>query len=208
MNRISTTSNEEEQLLARQCAAQERKAQSQFYQLYAGRLFTVCLRFMPSRAEAEDIFHDGMLIIFERLKQFTWQGNGSLLKWACQVMRNECLQKLRKASRFRIVSLDESLKEEGILGSEIEAHMASLQDDDIETALVQKIPMAKILQLISAMPDGYRIVLNLVLFDGLSHREAAKLMGINEKSSSSQYARAKRFLAQKIKQIISNEQND
>jgi len=207
MNLLSTKEGHEEQLLVKQCIAHERKAQSKFYQLYAGRLFTVCLRFMPSRVEAEDLFHDGLLVIYDRLDQFTWQGKGSLLKWSCQVMRNECLQQLRKQLPFKKISLDESYENDGASRYEIESQMA-LSQDIIETQLVQKIPMSKVLQLISEMPDGYRLVLNLVLFDGLSHREAAQLMGINEKSSSSQYARAKRFLAQKIKQFISDEEID
>lgn len=207
MNLLLTKEPCEEQLLARQCAAHERRAQSKFYQIYSGRLFTVCLRFMASRTEAEDMFHDGLLVLFERLDQFKWQGKGSLLKWSRQVIRNECLQQLRKQSRSLKISLDEVQDKGDSFMYELESQMTLLQDD-IDTKLVQKIPMSKIIQIISNMPDGYRVVLNLVLFDGLSHREAAKLMGINEKSSSSQYSRAKRFLAQKIKQIISDEKID
>lgn len=207
MNLLSRKYSCGEQLLAQQCAARERKAQSKFYQLYAGKLFAVCLRFMPSRTEAEDVFHDGLLVLYERFNQFKWQGEGSLLKWARQVMRNECLQHLRKQSRSLKISLDESQINGDTLMYEVESQMTLLHDD-IDAELVQKIPMSEILHIISNMPDGYRLVLNLVLFDGLSHREAAKLMGINEKSSSSQYARAKRFLAQKIKQIIGDDKKN
>ena len=60
---------------------------------------------------------------------------------------------------------------------------------------------------IAELPDGYRTVFNLFCIEGLSHRQIAERLGINEKSSSSQLARAKALLAKRIKQYL-NEQYD
>ena len=54
--------------------------------------------------------------------------------------------------------------------------------------------------MIRALPDGYRTVFNLYVFEEKSHREIAELLGINEKSSSSQLSRAKKMLARSIKE--------
>ena len=45
-----------------------------------------------------------------------------------------------------------------------------------------------------ALPDGYRVVLNLFAIEGYSHKEIAEMLGINEGTSRSQYARAKIYL--------------
>lgn len=64
---------------------------------------------------------------------------------------------------------------------------------------IETIPTAELERLISQLPDGYRTVLLLFLVEGKSHKEIAKLLGINEKSSSSQLARAKKQLATAVK---------
>ncbi|HLP95178.1 MAG TPA: sigma factor-like helix-turn-helix DNA-binding protein [Saprospiraceae bacterium] len=46
----------------------------------------------------------------------------------------------------------------------------------------------------SALPDGYRVVINLYLIDGYEHHEIAELLGISIGTSKSQLSRAKRFL--------------
>ena len=56
--------------------------------------------------------------------------------------------------------------------------------------------------MIGSLPDGYRTVLNLYVFEGMTHREIALRLGIKESSSASQYFRAKRMLQQKIKEYI------
>jgi RNA polymerase sigma-70 factor (ECF subfamily) len=44
------------------------------------------------------------------------------------------------------------------------------------------------------LPDGYRVVLSLYLFEGYDHEEIAHILKISENTSRSQYMRAKRKL--------------
>ncbi len=57
-------------------------------------------------------------------------------------------------------------------------------------------------QLITELPDGYRTVLNLFVFEGYSHKEIAQLLGIKESSSASQFFHAKRMLEKKINDLM------
>ena len=57
--------------------------------------------------------------------------------------------------------------------------------------------------LIRTLPDGYRTVLNLFVFEDKSHKEIAEILGIRESSSASQYFHAKNLLARKIKDYLS-----
>ena len=61
-------------------------------------------------------------------------------------------------------------------------------------------------QMIKSLPTGYRTVFNLYVFENKSHSEIAHLLGIKEKTSSSQFSRAKNLLASMIRQYINKEQ--
>jgi RNA polymerase sigma-70 factor (ECF subfamily) len=57
------------------------------------------------------------------------------------------------------------------------------------------VPVEELIDLIASLPDGYREVFNLFCLDGYSHREIAQLLGISEKTSQTQYLKARRKLA-------------
>ena len=65
-------------------------------------------------------------------------------------------------------------------------------DDEIQD--VRGIPLEEVMKMIDKMPEGYGNVFRLSVFEGLSHKEIAVMMGIEPHSSSSQLARAKRML--------------
>ena len=56
--------------------------------------------------------------------------------------------------------------------------------------------------MIAKLPTGYRMVLNLYVFEHCSHREIANKLGIKESSSSSQLSRARQILTQMITDYI------
>ena len=69
---------------------------------------------------------------------------------------------------------------------------------------VEKVPPQVLNQMIGELPDGYRVVLNMYVFDQKSHKEIAKELGIKESTSASQYLRAKKLLAKKINDYLNN----
>ena len=60
--------------------------------------------------------------------------------------------------------------------------------------------------MISELPDGYRMVLNLYVFEQKSHKEIADMLDIKESTSASQYLRAKKLLASKINNYLKNKE--
>ena len=71
--------------------------------------------------------------------------------------------------------------------------------EDDEPSL-PKVPPAVIQEMIKALPDGYRTVFNLFVFENKSHKEIASMLGIKEDSSASQFFRARATLAKNIKE--------
>ncbi|RYD85662.1 MAG: sigma-70 family RNA polymerase sigma factor, partial [Sphingobacteriales bacterium] len=72
--------------LIKECQENRIKAQGQLYQLFAPKLFAVCLKYSRNRADAEDNLQDGFLLIFNKIGQY--QFKGSFEGWAKRVMVN------------------------------------------------------------------------------------------------------------------------
>lgn len=176
-----------EELLVRRCRSGEPAAQRELYDRYAGRLLGLCMRYVADRSVAEDLLHDGFLKIFGAFGRFEWRGAGSLRAWMERITVNVVLEYLRSRKRAGIVVSDDRLPDEG----------AEPDESDVE-----QVPSAVLQRFIAELPDGYRTVFNLYCIEGFSHREIAAVLGINEKSSSSQLFRAKTILARKIKEYI------
>lgn len=175
----------EEQQLAEQCRLGNNAARRELYERYAGRMLALCIRYTGNREEAEDLLHDGFLKLFSSFDKFVWRGEGSLRAWMERVMVNVVLEHLRRNDVLRqSAALDDM---------PLEAY------DEPSPEACDTIPVQVLMRFISELPAGYRTVFNLYVMEGKSHKEIASLLGINEKSSASQLARAKAALAEKVK---------
>jgi len=163
--------------LIKQCANNDRKAQKEIYQLFAGKLFSICLKYSKNKQEAQDNFQDGFVTIFDKIGQFNFKG--SFEGWIKRVMVNTILLKYRKKTVLSIVT--EEIPDEVVV---------DIDDDEIS--------LDYLLNLIQELPDRYRMVFNLYVLDGHSHKEIAKMLQIAEGTSKSNLARARGILKQKI----------
>lgn len=173
--------------LTAKCKDGDNAARKMLYELYAGRMLTICIRYLNNRDVAQDVLHDGFIKIFHSFDKFTWRGDGSLRAWMERIIVNEALQWLRKNDVLnKSVAIDE-----------VQECCDQPDADDIEL-----IPQAVLLQFINELPVGYRTIFNLYTFEDKSHKEIAEIVGINEKSSSSQLFRAKNALAKRVKEWL------
>ena len=163
--------------LIKQCANNDRKAQKEIYQLFAGKLFSICLKYSKNKQEAQDNFQDGFIVIFDKIGQFNFKG--SFEGWLKRVMVNTVLLKYRKKNVLNIVTDD--IPDEVIV---------DVDDDEISLDFL--------LNLINELPDRYRMVFNLYALDGYSHKEISEMLLIAEGTSKSNLARARAILKQKI----------
>lgn len=166
--------------LIQDCQKNSIRAQEQLYKLLAPKLFSACLKYSRNRADAEDNLQDGFLLIFQKIGQF--QFKGSFEGWAKRVMINNVLQKYRTEGIFEIVS--ENIPDE----AEVE----------IET---DTITMDFLVSIIQELPDRYRMVFNLYVIDGFSHKEIAEMLNITDGTSKSNLARARMILKEKIEAL-------
>jgi RNA polymerase sigma factor (sigma-70 family) len=165
--------------LIENCKTDDTKAQGELYKLFSSKLFSICLKYSRNYAEAEDNLQDAFLTIFAKIEQY--KHKGSFEGWLKRITVNTVMQQYRKEKVFEIVN--EDVAEE--IDIEIEEDSVSLDF---------------LLKCIQELPDRYRLVFNLYVLDGYSHKEIASMLNINIGTSKSNLARAR----QQLKETIEN----
>tara|TARA_R110002049_G_scaffold69218_4_gene179327 strand:+ start:1364 stop:1912 length:549 start_codon:yes stop_codon:yes gene_type:complete len=171
-----------------QCKKQNAKAQGELYERYSAVLFSICLRYSPNYAEAEDSLQDAFLTIFKKVEQF--KDKGSFEGWMKRITVNTVLQKYRKQRVFDIAREDQ-IEDEA--------------DLDIED---EGIPLDFLLKIIQELPDRYRLVFTMYVLDGYQHKEIAEMLGISDGTSKSNLARARMILKTKVESFKSDKIKD
>jgi RNA polymerase sigma factor (sigma-70 family) len=174
----------DEETLIRECLRGKADAQRRLYDRYAGNMYAVCLRYARNASDAADILQEGFVKVFTKLDQYHFQG--SFEGWIRRIMVNTALRTYQR-QRF---DLEQSGYEQ-------------LPDKPIEPDAVAKLSAAELRNLIEQLPDGYRVVFNLVAIEGYSHAEAADLLNIQESTSRSQLTKARRWLCEQLERLNS-----
>ncbi|ALJ06824.1 RNA polymerase subunit sigma-70 [Pseudalgibacter alginicilyticus] len=169
--------------LIENCKSNDTKAQGELYKLYSSKLFSICLKYSRNYAEAEDNLQDAFLTIFDKIEQY--KHKGSFEGWIKRITVNTVMQRYRKEKVFDIVN--ENIAEEVVV--------------DIDE---ESISMDFLLKSIQELPDRYRLVFNLYVLDGYSHKEIANLLNINIGTSKSNLARARQQLKETVENYKAN----
>jgi RNA polymerase sigma factor (sigma-70 family) len=164
------------------CHSRQHKAQTALYNLYKGRLLGICRRYCRTLAEAEDIFQDAFVKIFLKIESI--HKSESLGGWVKTVVVNTAIDHYRKNLK------DNSLVE--ITGIEISAD----SDDELDFTEIER---EQLLNIISAMPVGYRMAINMYYLDGYKHQEIADMLGISINTSKTQLFHAKAWLKLRLR---------
>lgn len=176
----------EEQELARGCARKDKEAREELFRRYGPRLFALCLRYSRDRDEADDLFQDAFIRIFDRIGRFRWQGEGSLFRWMTRLTLNMSFDKARRRRVYQETDLG--------------PYEETLLEPDYDGTM--QVPQEVLMEMIGRLPERYRTVFQLYCIDGLSHVEISDLLGIKEKSSSADLARARALLSKQIKHYL------
>ncbi len=165
-------------------------ARRALYDRYVQYLSAVCSRYITDRADVKDVLQEALVKIFQSLDRFEWRGEGSLRSWMARIVVNECLKFMRDNRRLDMFVTMPELPD-----------VPDDEDDDAEIS-VEDVPPDVIHSMIRELPDGYRTVFNLFVIEGRSHREIAKMLGISEATSASQFHRAKKILSKRIREYV------
>ena len=176
--------------LVHRCRAGEPGARQEMYETYAGRVLAVCRRYIRESDRARDIVHDTFLKAWDSLGSFHPRRAGSLGAWLSQIAAHLAVDELRRRKLL--------IQEDASFTGSVSSFAGLTGESPVDESRLRQVPVEELIELIAALPEGYRAVFNLFCLDGLSHREIARLLGISEKTSQTQYLKARHKLAAMI----------
>jgi len=171
--------NSEEDLINR-CLENDQKAHEVLYKRFAPKMYGVCMRFAKNQMEADDILQEGFIKVFTNLKSF--RNEGSLEGWIRRTIVNTAINLYKKNLKHQ---KDTDLEQAEVIQNQ-------------ETNSLEKLSVQELLKLIMELPTGYRVVFNLNVIEGYSHKEIGDLLEISENTSKSQLSRARLALQKKL----------
>jgi RNA polymerase sigma factor (sigma-70 family) len=136
----------------------------------------VCLRYTKDSEEARDILQDGLIKVFQKLSQFSF--SSPLEGWVRRIVVNTAIDRYRK-----------NLAEPSAIDIEEAYDVAS-----DETDALSDMSHDELLSCLQHMPAGYRMVFNMYVIEGFSHKEIAEALNITEGTSKSQLSKARGYL--------------
>jgi RNA polymerase sigma factor (sigma-70 family) len=157
------------------------KAIGLLYDRYAPWLLGVCLRYTGNRENAEDVLQEGFIKIILAYEKFKPTGNFE--SWMRRIMVNTALNYIRDHEKEKLfIDLEPAME---VL------HDPEDYDNDDYT-------QDQLMELISTLPVGYRMVFNLYVLEDYSHKEIAEMLRISENTSRSQLLKARSLLRKRL----------
>ena len=160
------------QQIAERCQQGDREAFALLYTAMREPLRILCLSFVKNEAVADDLLHDAFLLIFSKFGEL--KDTSCTEAWMKTVTRRVALLYLRQ--QHQQVPLSAS---------------PELTAFAVENNAEPNLALQDVLAAVDDLPEGYRRVFRMSVFEGMSHQEIANLLHIEPHSSSSQLFHAK-----------------
>lgn len=151
------------------------------YDAHSVRLYNLSLRILGEGADAEEVMHDTLLQYHEISRR---DEINDVSKWLSSVCIRKSIDRLRK--RHRYMDFLERYAEQDCL------YEPDVRADEVEYSV------AKIKDAMASLPDQYRLVLTLHLFEGYDYQEISQITQTKESTIRTLYMRGRRKLADKL----------
>ncbi len=175
MNTISINLN-----LIKECISDNRTAQKQLYDMYRIKMYTLCLRYMSNKLDAEDMMQEGWIKVFRQIKTYD-PNRGNFYSWIKRIFINTNLEFLRK-KRLQFEEVSDNI-----------ALSTNLSNKPLHDMSVQEL-----VKMLQSLPNGYRSVFNLYVLEGYTHKEIGEILNISPNTSKTQLMKAKKIMQAKI----------
>lgn len=170
---------EEDFSLIEKCKRNDSAAFEKLYKKYASKMKGVAFRYVNDYAIAEDIIQEAFIKVFVKIN--TFDGSGSFAGWLHRVVVNAAIDYFNKQK-----------KQNGQISDlEYLIETSNYEDDNDDT---YDYSMEQLLESISKLPAGYKLVFNMYVIDNYSHKEIAAALNITEGTSKSQLSKAREYL--------------
>lgn len=176
-----------DQEIIKGCRKGKRSAQEALYQKYAHKLMGICRRYSKNYEEAEDVFQEGFVRAFKAVGKL--EKAGALEAWLKRVFINTAINYYQKHKKHH---------------DHVNYEYVYSTNDDYEQ-IISNLNNQELLVFVNDLPDGYRMVFNLYVIEGYTHKEIAKTLKISEGTSKSQLSKAKAMLKKRLGEFMKQE---
>lgn len=165
------------------CIRGKRKFQKKLFEKYYGKMMAICYRYAKDSDEAQDMVQNGFIKVFKKLDVYNFEG--SLEGWIRRIMVNTAIDQIRKNKRNPFLMEDE----DRVQNVEEDIPFSTEEDE-----FYSKLKAKTAIKAISELSPAYRMVFNMYVIEGFTHKEIADYLGISEGTSKSNLAKAKQKL--------------
>ncbi|HET6142305.1 MAG TPA: RNA polymerase sigma factor [Candidatus Acidoferrales bacterium] len=160
---------------------------------YSPILFRVALRRLRNVQDAEDAVQDALLSAYKHIGQF--EGRSRLSTWLTTIVSNVALMKLRRRSRYEMLSIDHEHEDDGA------AFARELKDTtpNPENLCAQAEMEEALRRALDQLSPKLRSAIQMCELDGLSVQEAAQTVGISKNALKSRLLRARLKLGELLR---------
>jgi RNA polymerase sigma-70 factor (ECF subfamily) len=158
---------------------------------YERAVFTICLRMLRRREEAEDLAQEAFMKVFAMLDRY--DPAHAFSAWLFKITSNLCIDAIRKR-RIETVPMDDPVRTEK--GDYVRQYEAP--DDDPETLLVKGERTRRLADAIESLPPHYRIMILLRHQEDLSYDEIAQCLDVPLGTVKARIHRAREMLKARL----------
>ena len=159
---------------------------------YKDMIFSLSLKMVKNREEAEEVAQDTFIKIFNSLSKF--KGDSKFSTWIYKIAYNTCLDRLKKNKKEDLnISIDE-----------FSAHLIKTMDNAL-SALEDKERKQTIQNCLNLLPGDENFLLTLFYFEEQSLEEIGKIMSINANNVKVKLFRSRQKLAVILKKQLEPE---
>ncbi len=170
------------QHLIQACNRGERQAQMQFFKLHNSFLFSICMKYMKDRNDAEEALQDAWIDIFKSLKNY--RDDGRIKGWLKTITLRTCWKAIRK--RSKVQDLDAA------------QHIAG---NSLNDQIMDKMTCEEVLRMLDFVPAASRQVFKMYVLDEYKHEEISKILEITTSTSRAHLAKARKLIREKFDRI-------
>lgn len=170
--------------LVERCKQGDTRSFAQLYQKYAKAMYHTSLRIVNQTGDAEDVLQEAFTDAFRSLEDFHYKSTFGA--WLKRIVINKSINLLRKR-RMDLIDIEKT-------------NIGHLPEEDRSDEEDLQLKVEEIKRAVALLPNGYRTVLTLYLFEGYDQEEIAEILQVTHATVRTQYMRAKQKLVQFIKQ--------
>ncbi len=173
------------------CKKQDTRAEYALYKLCFTMLMPICYRYSASRDDALDLLNKGFYKILKNITKYKEELEFS--KWAKTILINSIIDEFRMAKKYK----------ESQQVTDFTVFNNIDHPFDINKA-EQKLSAEEVISQIGKLPNMSKEVMNLYVFEGLSHREISVSLNISEGTSRWHLSNARSILKEKLGNVLSS----